>query len=135
MQIKESYFTANFASPNLCEALYEAEVANNKIKYFWYQRKDGVEMVCTGFDPDKYYAGALKLISDVNQARVIPAFSIRDLESLLSMSYCVCKDAFGHYEIMIAEEYGVPSVKNARLADLFAMAVLECIKKRILISA
>lgn len=129
-QITDTETLQNYVSPLLCSDLKYAGF-NCKSTFFWKVYDDQVSLDTYIFDLDHYYRdGSLLLDKIAPPKEILPAYTIKEIEKHLP-DFCVCR-VNTSYELSIDEHYGVQSIKDERLPDLFALMMLACIRKRVI---
>lgn len=126
--ISGSALYENFVSPWLCHDLMTLGLSAN-INYRWSILGTEVKLETCLFDEDGYYKKSRLLLDETNKPKIIPAYSIKDVEKVLP--YFLLTKSESGYEISLDEMYGVESKKALRLPDAMGALLLEAIKKRI----
>jgi hypothetical protein len=113
------------------ELAYHGLTSNTTHKWKVY----GSETVLytNAFDVDDYYASTVYGVDAFNPPRhIIPAYAVTDIENLLP-PYLLTRDDRKRYEISLDNIYGLRSQKACRLADAFALMLLQCFKNKIIL--
>lgn len=120
----------DFVKPLLCNELLVAGL-HVKTNYLWVVNESIADLFTDAFDPDNYYKDSFSLLAAFkNASNILPAFQIRDMERLLP-PYLLSKSCAG-YELSLERMYDMPTITGDRLPDVYAMMVLECLRKRLL---
>lgn len=123
----------SFVSPHLCHKLKIAGI-EAATPIFWEVNNCEAFLKSYFFDADNYYKNADELINTCKPPlEILNAYQLTDMELLLP-KYLLINDVEGGYSLMLDDMYHTKSIKDTRLADLFAKMVLECIANKILIS-
>lgn len=118
-----------FVLPSICRQLEEAGVTHQLIT--WWKSNDITTSLETFFwDQDNYYMNDDKAIDLASNATKTPAYSIMDIEQLMPKDYSISKTQT-HYELMVSNVWPVEMVVAERMADCFALMLLQLIIKRL----
>lgn len=120
-----------FVHPTLCRQLLEAGLTPH-LPYHYRITDCSTELNTYAFDKDDYYAEGDKLLDRWGGNLVyLPAFQLKDVEKCLPGHYLVQHNEQG-YTLMLENIYHIPEQLDQRLPDVFARAVLEGIRARVI---
>ncbi|HRN80180.1 MAG TPA: hypothetical protein PKY29_04320 [Ferruginibacter sp.] len=120
----------NFVQPELCIALTQAGVSPRTL-YTWKLRGFIAELHTLCFDPERIYEQMEANIEFIHRKPAYPAFSISDVENMLPDFYLE-RSAIGDYHLNCDNMYGLEQCTHKRLPDVFALMVLQAIKRRVI---
>lgn len=119
-----------FVSPALCDQLQRFGVTTDT-PFHWRLTGTITELYSFAFDKDDYYRSAYANIDYICQpVGIIPAYQIKDVEKPLP-PYLLAHHEKG-YVVMCDNLYGLQEQTADRLPDVYAMMLLEGIKKRVI---
>lgn len=129
---KEALLTRDLVSPTLCKQLAELGMRASAIAYTWRLFPDGWRIWTYQFDPCGLYKETDRaLYMQFPQAKpkeVIPAYTIGDMAQVIPgfLLSSACDD----FELSLDETYGNIYVRDDRIPDVFARAVIQLIGLR-----
>lgn len=134
LTLQDNAITQNFVSPSICKDLSDLGLFQDT-PYRWIIRDDGFTKLDTySFDRDGYYMEGDIMVERFNPTRYkIPAYTIKDVESLLPTDYLITCNAFKEYEVSLSQLYHIDSAKSHRLPDALALLVKSSIRNGIIL--
>lgn len=120
--------------PNHCKDLQLCGVTGKTI-FDWHISNNVAELVTYYFDNDSYYYGAkekLWQLPDVRKPQILPAYDLMSMQAVIPGNYSLIRTDYGLYELAIEAIWGCREERAERLPDVFALMVLQCIRRRIL---
>ncbi len=117
----------SFVDVNLSQQLHHAGL-NVKTNFIWIIRNGEANLYTEVFDKDKYYMQAEKNVDFINTSYQIPAFELKDIESLLP-DYLLSRNG-KEYELSCSNLFEIDIMKHDRLPDVFALTVLKALEQR-----
>ena len=121
----------NFVCPELCQQLFVKGITTEKPLYNWFIINDGIAIRTTINTRGQHqHEGGATWSNDIIASSSCEAYTTADLDAVLP-PYCVTKNAFGQYEVMIDQDYSVgKSYSSDRLPDALAAALLHLLDER-----
>lgn len=119
-----------FALPSTCNHLQQHGLDSN-VLFFYAVTDKYSSLICNFWDADNYYSDAqLGIIKGAN-AKIVPAYSVLELQSLLECPWIIEKMVDGNYQVCIDSTWNMNAVIASRLPDACALMLLQCIQKKV----
>jgi hypothetical protein len=132
MQLKsicQSHLAALLASPETCACLQVMGITS-RTTFVWKLNANHAQPWSYKFDSDDYYNHGDKLLQSINNSRIIPAYSIAELQYVFSLyNYTLVRE--GKAVQLVIDTPIKISVISETEPDAFAAAIVQLIEQKL----